>query len=135
MTKWLFDYFCRHSVENNNCRRGKFQRRVLSERSEFTRLYTEPCRLLVNGACGQFCETFSAKSFPVRRTFIYTYKEKEMYIIIRNMVLSCADKKVPQRNSRPELHSLIKCNRFTTKQVNSCFALKQHLLCCYETEH
>ena len=36
---------------NNNCRRGKFQRRVLSERSEFTRLGAEPCRLLVNEAC------------------------------------------------------------------------------------
>ena len=34
---------------NNNCWRGKFQRRVLSERSKFTRLDAEPCRLLVNG--------------------------------------------------------------------------------------
>ena len=35
---------------NNNCRRGKLQRRVLSERSEFTRLSAEPCRLLENGS-------------------------------------------------------------------------------------
>ena len=39
----------RNSGVNNNCRRGKLQRRVLSDRSEFTRLDAEPCRLLVNG--------------------------------------------------------------------------------------
>ena len=39
----------RNSGVNNNCWRDKLQRRVLSERSEFTRLYAEPCRLLVNG--------------------------------------------------------------------------------------
>ena len=39
----------RNSGVNNNCWRGKLQRRVLSDRSEFTSLDAEPCRLLVNG--------------------------------------------------------------------------------------
>ncbi len=37
----------RNSGVNNNCWRGKLQRPVLSERSEFTSLDAEPCRLLV----------------------------------------------------------------------------------------
>ena len=37
----------RNSGVNNNYWRGKLQRRVLSERSEFTSLDAEPCRLLV----------------------------------------------------------------------------------------
>ena len=59
---------CRDSEVNNNCRRGRQQRRVLSERSEFTRQNAESSKLLANAACGRFCETFSEKSFPVRRT-------------------------------------------------------------------
>ena len=59
---------CRDSGVNNNCRQGKRQRRVLSERSEFTRPNAESCKLLANAACGWFCGTFATKSAPVRRT-------------------------------------------------------------------
>ena len=59
---------CRDSEVNNNCRQGKRQRRVLSERSEFTRQNAESSKLLANAACGWFCGTFATKSAPVRRT-------------------------------------------------------------------
>ena len=59
---------CRDSEVNNNCRQGKRQRRVLSERSEFTRQNAESSKLLENAACGWFCGTFATKSAPVRRT-------------------------------------------------------------------
>ena len=52
------------------------------------------------------------------------------------MVLSCADKKVPQRSSRPVLHSLINCNRFNWskwtrfRSNNTCFVvLKRNIAC------
>ena len=53
------------------------------------------------------------------------------------MVLSCADKKVPQRNSRPELHSLINCNCFSKSKLTrashsdkACFVVeKQNIYC------
>ena len=64
---------------NNNCSRNKLLRRVLSERigcktlkqvqgdiSEFTRLYVEAYKLLVNGACGGFASLLTPKATAVR---------------------------------------------------------------------
>ena len=59
---------CRDSEVNNNCRQGKRQRRVLSERSEFTRLNAESCKLLANEACGWFPSLCHQSDRRPRRT-------------------------------------------------------------------
>ena len=59
---------CRDSEVNNNCRQGKRQRRVLSERSEFTRQNAESCKLLENGACGWFASLCHQSDRCPRRT-------------------------------------------------------------------
>ena len=59
---------CRDSEVNNNCRQGKRQRRVLSERSEFTRQNAESCKLLANEACGWFPSLCHQSDRRPRRT-------------------------------------------------------------------
>ncbi len=59
---------CRDSVVNNNCRQGKRQRRVLSERSEFTRQNAESSKLLANAACGWFPSLCHQSDRRPRRT-------------------------------------------------------------------
>ena len=59
---------CRDSAVNNNCRQGKPQRRVLSERSEFTRQNAESSKLLENGACGWFASLCHQSDRCPRRT-------------------------------------------------------------------
>ena len=59
---------CRDSAVNNNCRQGKRQRRVLSERSEFTRQNAESSKLLENGACGWFASLCHQSDRRPRRT-------------------------------------------------------------------
>ena len=59
---------CRDSEVNNNCRQGKRQRRVLSERSEFTRPNAESSKLLANEACGWFASLCHQSDRRPRRT-------------------------------------------------------------------
>ena len=59
---------CRDSEVNNNCRQGKRQRRVLSERSEFTRQNAESSKLLANAACGWFASLCHQSDRRPRRT-------------------------------------------------------------------
>ncbi len=59
---------CRDSEVNNNCRQGKHQRRVLSERSEFTRQNAESSKLLANEACGWFASLCHQSDRRPRRT-------------------------------------------------------------------
>ena len=63
-------------------------------------------------------QSHTAHSSPVRASIpqgarnFFVVRRLYFNFIQLNTGLSCADKKVPQRSSRPALRSLINCNRF-----------------------